>query len=74
MLLADHYAFGGTDHFDPEKVMKIPQILHVERCRQLQLHAVDFAEVAAPGILLRYLLEPPSASDRFPFPLLRGIP
>ena len=30
MTLADHYAFGGTDHFDPEEVMKVPQILHVK--------------------------------------------
>ena len=40
--LADQYAFGGTDHFDPEEVMKVPQILHVERCRQLELYVVDF--------------------------------
>ena len=30
MTLADQYAFGGMDHFDPEEVMKVPQILHVE--------------------------------------------
>ena len=30
--LADQYAFGGTDHFDPEEVMKVPQILHVKGC------------------------------------------
>ena len=30
MSLADQLAFGGTDHFDPEEVMKVPQILHVE--------------------------------------------
>jgi hypothetical protein len=30
MTLADQYAFGGTDHFDPEEVMKVLQILHVE--------------------------------------------
>ena len=42
MTLADQYAFGGTDHFDPEELMKVSQILHVERCCQLQLHAVDF--------------------------------
>ena len=24
MSLADQYAFGGADHFDPEKVMKVP--------------------------------------------------
>ena len=35
MTLADQYAFGGRDHFDPEEVMKVPQILHVKRCRQL---------------------------------------
>ena len=42
MSLADQYAFGGTNHFDPEEVMKVPKILHVERCRKLELHAVDF--------------------------------
>ena len=42
MSLADQYAFGGADHFDPEEVMKVPQIVHVERCRQLELYAVDF--------------------------------
>ena len=42
MVLADQYAFGGADHFDPEEVMKVPYILHVERCRKLELHAVDF--------------------------------
>ena len=31
------YAFGGADHFDPEEVMKVPQILHVERCHKLEL-------------------------------------
>ena len=30
MSLADQYAFGGTDHLDPEEVMKDPQILYVE--------------------------------------------
>jgi hypothetical protein len=30
MALANQYAFGGTDHFDPKEVMKVPQILHVE--------------------------------------------
>jgi hypothetical protein len=30
MALADQYAFGGMDHFDPEEGMKVPQILHVE--------------------------------------------
>ena len=30
MLLADQYAFRGTDHIDPEEVMKVPLILHVE--------------------------------------------
>ena len=24
MSLADQYAFGGADHFDPEEVMKVP--------------------------------------------------
>ena len=28
--LADQYVFGGTDHFDPQEVMKVPQILHVK--------------------------------------------
>ena len=42
MTLANHYAFGGAYHIDPEEVMKIPQILHVERCRKLELHAVNF--------------------------------
>ena len=42
MPLADQYAFGATDHSDPEEVMKVPQILHVERCRKLELHAVNF--------------------------------
>ena len=45
MLLADQYAFGGADHFDPEEVMKVPQILHVERCRKLELHAVMLISV-----------------------------
>ena len=30
VTLADQYAFGGTDHFDAEEVMKVPQILHVK--------------------------------------------
>ena len=30
MVLADQYAFGGSDHFDPKEVMKVPQILHLE--------------------------------------------
>ena len=30
MSLADQYAFGGMDHFDPEEVMKVPQILPIE--------------------------------------------
>ena len=30
MLLVDQYAFGGMNHFDPEELMKVPQILHVE--------------------------------------------
>ena len=30
MALADQYAFGGTDHFEPEELMKVPQILHFE--------------------------------------------
>jgi hypothetical protein len=43
--LTHKYAFGGTDHFDPEEVMKISQILHFERCCKLALHAVDFLQV-----------------------------
>ena len=42
LSLADQYALGGTDHFDPEEVMKVPQILHIERRRKLLLYAVDF--------------------------------
>ena len=42
MSLADLYAFGGTNQLDPEEVMKVPQILHVELCRKLEFHAVDF--------------------------------
>ena len=30
MELADQYAIRGTDHIDPEEVMKVPLILHVE--------------------------------------------
>jgi hypothetical protein len=45
MALADQYAFGGTDHFDPKEVMKVPQILHVERCCELMLYSVDFIEI-----------------------------
>ena len=40
----DQYAFNRTDHFDPEEVMKVPQILHVKRCRQL-VHAINRAPV-----------------------------
>mgnify|MGYP006889248544 CR=1 FL=1 len=47
MPLADQYAFGGVDHFDPEKVMKVPQVLHVKRCRKLELYVTDFIEVGA---------------------------
>ena len=42
MSLADQYAFADADHFDPEEVMKVPKILHVERCRKLKLHGVNF--------------------------------
>ena len=42
MSLADQYAFGGADHFDPEKVMKVPQVLHIKRCRKLELYVADF--------------------------------
>jgi hypothetical protein len=45
MALVDQYAFGGTDHFDPEEVMKVPQILHVERCYKLMLYSVDFVKI-----------------------------
>ena len=30
MSLADQYAFGGGDHFDPQEVMKVHQILPVK--------------------------------------------
>ena len=40
--LEDQYAFMGADHFDPEEVMKVVEILHLECCRKLRLHAVDF--------------------------------
>ena len=30
MPLAGQYAFGGADHIDPEEVMMVPLILHVE--------------------------------------------
>ena len=46
MALADQYAFGGTDHFDPEEVMKVSKILHFEQCRKLRLDATDFVQVA----------------------------
>ena len=36
------YAFVGVDYFDPEEVMKVPQVLHVERCHNLGLYAADF--------------------------------
>jgi hypothetical protein len=45
MSLAHQYAFGGTDHFDPEEVMKVSQILYFERCCQLTFYTVDFLEV-----------------------------
>ena len=47
MSLDDQYAIGGTDHFDPEEVMKVPKILHVERCRKLELYAVNLTNVGA---------------------------
>jgi hypothetical protein len=46
MPLTHQYAFGGMDHFDPEEVMKISQILHFERCYQLTFYTVDFLEVS----------------------------
>jgi hypothetical protein len=45
MTLAHQYAFGGTDHFDPKEVMKVPQILHFERSCKLTLYSVDFFEI-----------------------------
>ena len=35
-------AFKDTYHFDPEELMKVPQILHAERCRKLGLDVADF--------------------------------
>jgi hypothetical protein len=45
MMLADQYTFGSTDHFDPEEITKVSQILHVERCCKLSFYSVDFLEV-----------------------------
>jgi hypothetical protein len=45
MSLVDQYAFGSTDHFDPEEVIKVPQILHVERYCKLTFYSVDFLEI-----------------------------
>jgi regulator of sigma D len=45
MALADQYAFGDIDHFNPWEVMKVPQILHVKRCCKLTLYSVDFIEI-----------------------------
>ena len=36
------YSFGGVDHFDLEKVMKVPQVLHIKRYRKMQLDTADF--------------------------------
>ena len=30
MVLADQYAFGGSDHFDPEEETKVSQIIHLK--------------------------------------------
>jgi hypothetical protein len=45
MPLTHQYAFEGTDHFDPEEVMKISQTIHFERCCQLTFYTVDILEV-----------------------------
>ena len=45
MSLADQYAFEGANHFDPEKVMKVPQVLHIKQCRELELYVSDFISV-----------------------------
>ena len=42
MSLTDQYAFGAADHFDPDKTVKVHQVLHVKRCCKLELYAVDF--------------------------------
>ena len=42
MSLAYQYAFGGANHFDPEKVMKVPHVLHIKRCRKLEIYLTDF--------------------------------
>ena len=36
------YSFGGVDHFDLEKVMKVHQVLHIKRYRKMQLDTADF--------------------------------
>jgi hypothetical protein len=45
MPLADQYAFRSADYFDPKEVMKVSQILHVERCCEFALHTADFVEI-----------------------------
>jgi hypothetical protein len=45
MPLADQYAFKSMDHFDPEEVMKVSQILHVERCCKFTFHTADFIAI-----------------------------
>ena len=45
MALRQQYVIGGVDHFDPEEVVKVPQVLHLKCSRQLGLHIADCSEV-----------------------------
>ena len=43
------------DHFDLEKVMKVPQILHFKCGQQLGLHTVDFSKVGVSDDQVIYI-------------------
>ena len=47
MPLTDQYAFQGANHFNPEEVMKVAEIIHFKRCRKLGFDATYFIQVGA---------------------------
>ena len=42
MSLSEQYLVGCVDHFNPEEVLKVPQVLHLKCTQQLELYSADF--------------------------------
>ena len=67
MLLAHQYAFGVTNHFDPEEVMKVTEILHFERCCELGFYTAAFDQVNTSDDIIIHI-------EQYPYRLVPILP